>query len=156
MKITLAGFPNGKFSDDQLADVTACAAQLQVWVEKFEISPDTIDLDEALEISESKPDHVFTLAAAPTSSDGYMLRYGVEPGLDESEEEFFESALPFSGEEDYPYTILDFECSACEGEGQLEGGDDCTNCDGAGDLSVDLYWDNEWNVTAEFESDGES
>jgi len=91
-----------------------------------------------------------------TSSDGYRLRYGVEPGLDESEEEFFEAALPFSGEEAYPYTILDFDCSVCDGEGDLDGGDECSNCDGVGDLTVDLFWDEEWNVTAEFESEGDS
>ena len=156
MKVTLEGFTGGKFSDDQLAQVTACATELQTWVEKFEISPDTIDLDEALEVAETRPAQVFTLAAAHTSSDGYRLRYGVEPGLDESEEEFFEAALPFSGQEAYPYTILDFDCSVCDGEGELDGGDECSNCDGVGDLTVDLFWDEEWNVTAEFESDDES
>lgn len=151
MKVSLAGFTNGKFSDDQLGEITACATQLQMWVEKSEISPDTIELDDALEVYETKPGHVFTLAAAHTSKDGYMMRYGIEPGLDESEEEFFEAALPFSGEDAYPYTILDFECFVCEGQGQLDGGQKCSNCDVLGDLTVDMFWDQEWNVTAEFQ-----
>jgi hypothetical protein len=47
----------------------------------------------------------------------------------------------------YPYTIIDSFCTVCDGPNSESK--DCTNCLD-GELSIDLWWDESWNVTAEY------
>lgn len=146
-KINLVGFEDGVFSQNQLDEVRAHAQELQEWVERFKIAPDSVDLEEAEEFEEENPGQVFTLAAVHAmTGEGVSVRYGLVPGLDSDEEEFFLAEEQASGV-GYPYTILDLFCSVCDGAESF--GANCDNCLD-GQLSVDLYWDENWIVTAEY------
>lgn len=138
------------FSKDQLELVAAEAHELQVWVESHKISPDSVDIDGAQEHEDSNPGTVFTLAFAPSPRDGFSVRYGLVPGFWPDEDEYYISEIKIddsAAEYAYAYTIVDFYCTVCGGPGSEHK--DCLNCVD-GELSVDLYWDENWKVTAEY------
>ena len=149
-KFELVGFESAVFSKDQLDFVAAQAHELQVWVESYRISPEAVEIDEAQENEDAKPGTVFTLAFAPAHHDGFTVRYGLVPGLWPDEDEYYISEVKIDeSAEDYAYayTIIDFYCTVCKGPGS--DNKDCLNCID-GELSVDLYWDENWKVTAEY------
>lgn len=147
-KVTLLGFETAVFSEGQLDFVAAHARELQAWVEGYKISPESVEIDEAQENEDANPGTVFTLAFAPAQYEGFSVRYGVVPGLEPDEDEFFISEIKIDDSAGaYPYTIIDAYCTVCEGPGS--DNNDCLNCID-GELSVDLTWDENWNVTAEY------
>ncbi len=143
-KVTLKGFDQAIFSDGQLALVEAEAEALQKWVESYRILPECVDMEEAEEFDAENPGQVFTSYFSPTSLDaGTSMRYGIVPGIFEDGDDFFLSEVACEDDsEEYPYTIIDFICSVCEGS-------TCSNCQ-SGELSIDITWDKNWVVTAEF------
>lgn len=146
-KIRLIGFENKAFSKDQLEFIVASALELQDWVEKYRISPESVEIEDAEEREESNPGTIFTLSFAPAHVEGFSLRYGVVPGIDPDEDEYLISEIKFDDfASPYPYTIIDAFCTVCGGPGSDTR--ECINCVD-GELSVDLYWDSDWNVTAE-------
>ena len=147
-KVKLLGFDDAVFSNDQLEFISARALELQGWVERYKISPDSVEADEAEEHEDGEPGTVFTLSFAPASYDGFSVRYGVVPGLEPDEDEYFISEIEFDNSSDaYPYTIIDAFCTVCGGPDS--DNNDCSNCVD-GELSVDLFWDENWNVTVEY------
>jgi hypothetical protein len=147
-KVTLIGFENAVFSKYQLDFVFESALALQEWVERYKISPESVEIDEAEEREEKCPGTVFTLAFAPANHDGFSVRYGVVPGVWSDEDEYFISEIKFDESDDmYPYTILDAFCTVCGWPASESK--DCINCTD-GELSIDLSWDENWNVTAEY------
>ncbi|MFM1926619.1 MAG: hypothetical protein RLZ06_195 [Actinomycetota bacterium] len=152
-KVTLVGFDSAVFTKDQFDTIQNQSIELQKWVSKYQISSESIELDEAEELQEEYPDQVFTLGFEPAFADGYSLRYGLIPGIDEDEDEFFFAAVPWDESYPYPYTIIDFQCSLCGGSGvRPNSGETCSNCSN-GELSVNIFWDESWNVTAEFQGE---
>ncbi len=147
--VQLVGFEDSIFTREQLAFVQEQAQLLQSWVQRYQILPESVELEEAEDFESDHPGQVFTLAFSPSLVDDQKsLRYGVVPGVYDDEEEFFLSALPCEDElESFPYTIIDLICSVCGGT--AAHGADCSNCE-TGELSLDLYWDTDWQVTAEY------
>ena len=147
-KVRLLGFETAVFSKDQLDFVLASALELQEWVERYRISPEPVEIDEANAHEDANPRTVFSLAFAPSFTDGFTLRYGVVPGVSDEEDDFLISEIKFDDSSmTYPYTIIDCLCTVCDGPNSESK--DCTNCLD-GELSIDLWWDESWNVTAEY------
>ena len=147
-KVRLVGFESAVFSKNQLDFVLASALELQEWVERYKISPESVEIEEAKAHEDASPGTVFTLAFAPVFTDGFTLRYGVVSGVSDDEDEFLISEVKFDDSSmTYPYTIIDAFCTVCEGPNSESK--DCANCLD-GELSIDLWWDETWNVTAEY------
>ncbi len=151
--VTLIGFEAAVFTKDQIEIVQSNAIDLQRWVTKFQIAPEPIELEEAEELELENPNQVFTLSFEPAFGDGFSLRYGLMPGIDQGEDEFFFSQIPWDESYPYPYTIVDLQCALCGGTGiKPNASENCSNCSG-GELSVNMAWDESWNVTAEFQGE---
>jgi len=149
-KFKLLGFENAVFSKDQLNIVAGQAQELQAWVERYKISPESVEIDEAQEHEDANPGTVFTLAFEPASLENCSVRYPLVPEFWEGEDEYFISEIQIddsAADAGWAYTIIDLHCTVCKGPGSENK--DCLNCLD-GELSVDLWWDKDWNVTAEY------
>jgi hypothetical protein len=149
-KVKLLGFEKAVFSKDQLHFVAWRAQLLQSCVERYKISPDSVEIDEAQEHEEANPGTVFTLAPAFGNLEDCQIRYALIPELWDGEDEYYISEIKIddsAADADWAYTIIDLYCTVCKGPGYENK--DCLNCVD-GELSVDLTWDENWNVTAEY------
>ncbi len=149
-KTKLLGFEKAVFSKDQLDFVDWQAHHLQAWVESYKISPDSVENDQAQEHEDANPGTVFSLAPAFGSLENCQVRYALIPELWDGEDEYFISEIKIddsAADADWAYTIIDLYCTVCKGPGYENK--DCLNCVD-GELSVDLTWDENWNVTAEY------
>lgn len=149
-KVKLVGFENSVFSNDQLDFVAASAKELQAWVERYKISPESVEIEEAQEHEDANPGTVFTLAFEPSNLENCSARYPLVPEFWLDEDEYFISEIKVDdSSEDFgwAYTIIDLYCTVCGGPGS--DNKDCLNCLD-GELSIDFLWDENWNVTAEY------
>ena len=148
-KVKLLGFEKAVFSKDQLDFVAWQAQHLQGWVESYKISPDSVEIDEAQEHEDANPGTVFTLAPAFGNLEDCQVRYALVPALWDGEDEYYISLVKIHDPEagGWAYTIIDLYCTVCKGPGYENK--DCLNCVD-GELSVDLWWDKNWNVSAEY------
>lgn len=149
-KVKLVGFENSVFSNEQLDFVAASATALQAWVERYKISPESVEIEEAQQHEDENPGTVFTLAFEPASLDKCSARYPLVPDFWLDEEEYFISEIKIDDSAanlGWAYTILDLHCTVCQGP--FSDNKDCLNCLD-GELSVDFFWDESWNVTAEY------
>lgn len=149
-KVKLLGFEKAVFSKDQLDFVTEQAQNLQAWVERYQISPDFVEYDQAQEHEDANPGTVFTLAPAFASLGNCSMDYALAPELWDGEDEYYISVIKideYAADAGWSYTSINLFCTVCKWP--FSENKDCLNCLD-GELSVDLWWDKNWNVSAEY------
>lgn len=139
----LHGISVPRFTQEQIRQIVEEAEQLQIFVEKHEISPLERGREDAEEIFAKSPHRVFSLRNDPAFFGDYRASFGIWQCLDLEADQFFIGSTLSKIPSPFPYTILEFSCSACEELG------DCFSCED-GDLPVKFFWDSDWRVWAEY------
>lgn len=147
-KVELLGIGLPKFSEEQIGTILEEATSLHEYVKRHGIHFEAVEADQAEEIAESSPYRVFSLLGDPEFRDGYQARYFLFQGFIEDLDDYFLGSIDLEADLPYPCTILDFDCVECDGTGEDED-EECSNCED-GELSVDLFWDENWLVTVEY------
>lgn len=146
-------FDNEPLTKEQKQALLERMQSLQECVQKYKISSEELDEDQAEELAESQPKHIFSIQldmhAVPASSAIQALESPLIPGFDRQSDTYFECEIPWVSESDlelWPYTELFFECSACMDSDSP--GLDCDECDD-GQFIYELLWDDRGVVTFE-------
>ena len=136
-------FENEPLNDQQKEALAERISGLEVYVQKYKISPEPLDGDCAEELAGSDPNRIFSIAAdvhtSPSHSAIQALESPLMAGYDESGYDFFESQIPWEdATELWPYTEIIFGCSFCEDADSP--GSDCSVCT-EGQFIYELLWD---------------
>lgn len=146
--IELLGIEQPQFSQQQIGTILEEAKNLQEYVKRHGVHFEATEADQVEETAESSPNRVFSLVGDPELREGYQARYFLFQGFIDDLDDYFLGSVDLQADLPYPCTILDFDCVECHGSGE-DGDEECTNCDD-GELSVDLFWDQNWRVTVEY------
>lgn len=152
---------NTDFGDQADSDMILAPAQqtfliskmreLEAFVEKYQVSAEILEFEDAQELSMSHPKRVLSIdpeARSGPSTRGVMaLESPLLVGFEEDSEIFFESRVDCLGDNgECPFTEVVFECSHCEGDPEVAS--KCKVCFGEGQLIFDLNWDDNGKVSA--------
>lgn len=142
---------NEPLDADQKSALLEYIEKLTVWVQKFGISSEPIEFDEAEEFATEHPNLLFSLGEddhrSPASEGVMGLEAGLVPGFEEGSEVFYISKNPWADEdEDWPYTEIFFECMQCPD--LSNPGENCDSCEG-GQFVYELLWNQHGEVSFE-------
>ena len=136
-------FENEPLNDQQKEALAERISSLEVYVQKYKISPEPLDDDYAQELADSDPNRVFSIEpdvhTSPANSAIQALESPLMAGYHDSGYGIFESQLPWEDKtEIWPYTEIIFGCSFCEDSDSPGSG--CSACT-EGQFIYELLWD---------------